>query len=84
MYKYAHHMMLGTIDRSRLINIQIPRNNNVLFYSTAAVSSGPYITKTSPCNEHPLTFHFYIVKLGFTGVYIFSYFCSETYIVGTR
>ena len=25
---------------------------------------------TSPCNEHPLTAHFYIVKLGLTGVYI--------------
>ena len=36
------------------------------------------ITKTSPCNEGPLTPHFYIVKLGFTGVYIFSYFCSKT------
>ena len=37
------------------------------------------ITKTSPCNEHPLTPHFYIVKLGFTGVYVFfSYFCSKT------
>ena len=30
------------------------------------------ITKTSPCNEDPLTPHFYIVKLGFTGVYIIS------------
>ena len=28
------------------------------------------ITKTSPCNEYPLTSHFYIVKFGFTGVYI--------------
>ena len=28
------------------------------------------ITKTSPCNEDPFTPHFYIVKLGFTGVYI--------------
>ena len=27
------------------------------------------ITKTSPCNEYPLTSHFYMVKLGFTGVY---------------
>ena len=36
------------------------------------------ITKTSPCNEHPLTPHFYIVKLGCTGVSIFSYFCSKT------
>ena len=29
---------------------------------------------TFPCNLDPLTPHFYIVKLGFTGVYIFSYF----------
>ena len=29
------------------------------------------ITKTSPCNEDPLTSHVYIVKLGFTGVCIF-------------
>ena len=32
------------------------------------------ITKTSPCNEHPLTPHFYIVKVGFTGVFIFFLF----------
>ena len=30
--------------------------------------------KTSPCNEDPLTPHFYIVKLGFTGVYIIFLF----------
>ena len=30
--------------------------------------------QTCPCNVYPLTHHFYIVKLGFTGVYIFSYF----------
>ena len=29
------------------------------------------IMQTSPCNEYPLTPHFYIVKLGFAGVYIF-------------
>ena len=39
---------------------------------------------TSPCNVDPLTPHFYIVKLGFTGVFIFSYFCCKTYIVGTQ
>ena len=33
-----------------------------------------YITKTSQCNEHPLTPHFYIVKLGFTGeLFIFLF-----------
>ena len=36
------------------------------------------------CNVDPLTPHFCIVKLGFTGVYIFSYFCSKTLIVSTR
>ena len=35
-----------------------------------------HIRITCPCNVYPLTPHFYIVKLGFAGVYIFSYFCS--------
>ena len=35
------------------------------------------ITKTSPCNEYPLTPHFYIVKLWFTGVYIFFLFLPQ-------
>ena len=30
------------------------------------------------CNEYPLKPHFYIVKLGYAGVYLFSYFCSKT------
>ena len=33
---------------------------------------------TCPCGLYPLAPHFYIVKLGFTGVYIFSYICSKT------
>ena len=36
-----------------------------------------YITKTSLCNEHPLTPHFHIVKVGFTGVYIFFLFLLQ-------
>ena len=41
---------------------------------------------TCPCNEDQLTPHFYIVKFGFTWVYIFSsfFFYSEILIVGTR
>ena len=35
------------------------------------------ITKTNTYNEHPLTPHFYIVKLGFTGVYIFFLFLLQ-------
>ena len=30
-----------------------------------------HITKTCPCNEYPLEPQFYIVKLGFAGVYLF-------------
>ena len=37
------------------------------------------ITKTFLYNFDPFKPHFYIVKLGFTGVHIiFSYFCSKT------
>ena len=32
------------------------------------------IIQTCPCNVHPLTPHFYIVKLGFIGVYIIFLF----------
>ena len=43
------------------------------------------ITKTYLYNFDPLKPHFYIVKLGFTGVsIIYFYFCSKTEIVGTQ
>ena len=32
------------------------------------------ITKTHPCNVYPRETHFYIVKLGFAGVYLFLVF----------
>ena len=33
---------------------------------------------TCPCNEHPLTPHFYIVKMDLPGYTFFPYFCSKT------
>ena len=36
---------------------------------------------TSPCNEDPLTPHFYIAKLGFTGVFIFFVFFALKHIL---
>ena len=36
-----------------------------------------YIRITCPCNEHPLTPHFYIEKVGCTRVYIFFLFLLE-------
>ena len=35
------------------------------------------IRKTCPCNEYPLKPHFYIVKLGFVGVYLFLLFLVQ-------
>ena len=44
-----------------------------------------HITKTCLYNFDPLEPHFYIVKLGFTGVYIiFLVFAHKTYIMGTH
>ena len=55
-----------------------------LFKARGYMEKPPSITQTCLCNvEDPLTPNFYIVKLGFTGVYIFSYFCFKTLIVST-
>ena len=37
----------------------------------------PIIRKTCPCNEYPCKPHFYIVKLGFAGVYLFFLFLLQ-------
>ena len=38
------------------------------------------IRKTCPCNVYPLKPNFYIVKLGFAGVYLFFLFLLQTEI----
>ena len=40
--------------------------------------NGVNIRKTSPCNIYPLKPHFYTVKLGFAGVYLFFLFLLKT------
>ena len=45
---------------------------------------GEHENNAQKCNLQPLTHHFDIMKLGFTGVYICSYFCNKTLIMGTR
>ena len=35
------------------------------------------IRKTCPCNEYPLKPHFYIVKVGYAGVYLFFLFLLQ-------
>ena len=57
------------------VNADQPGHPSLLIKDFAVhVISNIDITKTSPCNEHPLTPHFYIVKLGFTGVCIIFLF----------
>ena len=64
--------------------VPVQNQNIVLNYTRALiyyfdiVEYNTCIMVTYPCNFHPLAHHFYIVKLGFTMVYIFSYFCSKT------
>ena len=54
-----------------MLNFVLP---SLLFTIRAGFSAIDYIMVTSPCNVHPLTPDFYIVKLGFTGVYIIFLF----------
>ena len=67
--------------RTRLISLKtitIARLCNLLvFYGSKDDNSSMkncVIMQTSPCNEYPFTPHFYIVKVGFTGVYIIFLF----------
>ena len=38
---------------------------------------GEFIMKTCPFNVYPLIPHFYTAKLGYSGVYLFSYFAPK-------
>ena len=73
-----------SISVRNILNTLFAEKVGMAIHFTSYVRHYYCITKTSPYNEHPLTPHFYIAKLGLTGVYIFSYFCSKTLIVGTR
>ena len=59
-------------------NVESLNQNKASIKAMLSQQGAENIMITCPCNVYPLTSHFYIVKLGFTGVYIFSYFCSKT------
>ena len=67
IYNYLANLMLYVSCYSRVINAcypsttYFPITNNVIIV---------YIRITRPCNVYPLTHHFYIAKLGFTGVFV--------------
>ena len=49
----------------------------ILLWHSLGLPYNYFIMKTCPCNVDPLTPHFYIVKLGFTGVYIIFLFLLQ-------
>ena len=66
-HKYVVILIMGTLSNYwDQISYVVQRNQGL--------SS---ITKTSPCNEHPLTPHFYMVTLGFTGYTFFLIFALK-------
>ena len=52
-----------------------PHHENTCF--SHYLNNNCTIRITCPCNEHPLTPHFYIEKVGFTRVYIFFLFLLQ-------
>ena len=56
----------------------VPQGTNVIALLFVSLCYAQAFRKTCQCDLYLLTPHFYIVKLGFTGVYTFSYFCSKT------
>ena len=70
-----------------LSDMRASRHRLTLFIARLRTNgSGPSVTKTCLYNFDPFKPHFYIVKQGFTGVYIIflTSFCSKPSIVGTR
>ena len=59
------------------INIFVLFHKNIFSYFVDT----HYITKTCLYNFDPLKPHFYIVKLGFTGVYIIFLICAQKHRV---
>ena len=66
------------VSRPDIMDETVQHSKDTMFIHLHCHCVAWLITKTSLCKEHPLTPHFYIVKLGFTGVYILSYSCSKT------
>ena len=60
---------ISGFDYHRKLSIQIEKK--VRMVTSWLVD---FIRKTCPCNEYPLKPHFYIVTLGFAGVYLFFLF----------
>ena len=88
-YQYLYHILLLNMPSFGAIPLHQNEQLDVRFVPLCLIKiteqrsskhndSIVIITKICLYNIDPLKPHFYIVKLGFTGVYIFSYCCSKT------
>ena len=67
MVKRSYRAGVAEMSFNNFRNTKKPNHQNHLTLYPLIV----HIMITCPCNEHPFTPHFYIVKLQFTRVYIF-------------
>ena len=73
-YRMFFSLCIGTILTVSQLSFKV--------CALALIASVPVSFLTShqennPCNEYPLKPHFYIVKLGYTGVYLFFLFLLQ-------
>ena len=71
--RFSHDKSQLNFDHRNLCIREAP----YVFAILCTVKKGGSIRITYPCNEHPLTPHFYIEKVGFTRVYIFFLFLLQ-------
>ena len=60
-----------------LIQNKVAESTGTLFCNVHTRLTNQPIRKTCPCNEYPRKPHFYIVKLGCAGVYLFFLFLLQ-------
>ena len=63
-------LLTGTLSLNKTKTEMERKKIDYQFINTLLLLLALFIMITSPCKVYPLTPHFYIVKLGFTGVYI--------------
>ena len=69
IYLLVHNEKRSTQDNVIKMTVSVMNNFQVRIFKRCVT-----IRKTCPCDSYPLTPHFYIVKMGFTGVYIIFLF----------
>ena len=79
----THHSLLFylgvcfVLSSLKMFNNKARREHDQRKTTSGVMETFNYIMKTCPCKVYPLKPHFYIVKLGFAGVYLFFLFLLQ-------